>query len=82
MEIRIHPHAQERIIERGSCDAEVIETVIGGEKFPAKFDRVGFRRNFVFNNQWKGHWYSTKQVEAYAVQEQGWLVITAIVRYF
>ena len=82
MEIRIHPHAKERIAERGTCDAEIIETVTGGEKFPAKFGRVGFRRNFIFNSDWKGRRYSTKQVEVYAVQEQGWLVVTTIVKYF
>jgi len=26
--------------------------------------------------------YSTKQVEAYAVEEDGWLVLTVIVKFF
>ena len=82
MSIRIHPHAQERMAERGASDDEIINTVTGGEKFPAKFGRMGFRRNFVFNNEWKGRWYSSKQVEVYAIEEQGWLVVTVIVKYF
>ncbi len=82
MEIRIHPHAKERTVERGALEMEVIETVRGGEKFPAKFGRTGFRRNFAFDGEWKGHRYSTKQLEVYAVEEKGWLVITVIVKYF
>jgi hypothetical protein len=57
--------------------------VIGGEQFPAKFGRTGFRRNFTFQKQWHGQFYATKQVTVFAVpEEDGWLVITVIVRYF
>jgi hypothetical protein len=44
--------------------------------------RSGFRRNFVFRGEWRGRRYDTKQVEAIAVEEDGWLVPTVIVRYF
>jgi len=50
---------------------------------PVKFGRTGFRRNFSFNGTWRGRHYSTKQVEAYAVKEDDdWIVITVITRYF
>lgn len=69
--------------ERGATDAEIVATVREGEQFPAKFDRIGFRRNFVFERSWRGRTYATKQVEVYAVhEEQDWLVITVIVRCF
>ncbi len=81
--VRFHPHALERMEERGATEEEVVSTVEEGERFPAKFGRTGFRRNFSFNGEWRGKRYRTKQVEAYAVQEEGeWLVITVIVRYF
>jgi hypothetical protein len=67
---------------RAHCKREVITTVETGEQFPARFGRVGFRRNFPFNGSWRGRVYATKQVEAYAVEEDGWLVITVLVRYF
>ncbi len=54
-----------------------------GERFPAKYGRVGFRGNNAFNGEWNGRYYSTKQIEAYAVDESGdWLVITVIVKFF
>ena len=82
MDITLHPHAQTRLVERGATEAEVIETVRGGERFPAKFGRTGFRRNFPFNAVWRGRQYATKQIEAFPVEENGWLVITVIVRYY
>jgi len=82
MNVRLHPHAQDRLAERGATEAEVVATVAESERFPAKFGRTGFRRNFPFDAEWQGKYYSTKQAEAYAVEEDGWLVLTVIVRYF
>jgi hypothetical protein len=81
--VELHPHARERADERGVSESEVIATVEAGERFPAKFGRTGFRRNFAFNGVWRGKRYGTKQIEAFAVEEGGhWLVITVVVRYF
>jgi hypothetical protein len=83
MAVRFHPHARERMGERGATEDEVIATVEQGERFQAKFGRTGFRRNFPFDSEWRGKHCGTKQVEAYAVQEgPDWLVITIITRYF
>lgn len=83
MAVRLHPHARERLAERGGAEEEVISTVEQGERFPVKFGRTGFRRNFPFDGEWHGRPYRTKQVEAYAVQEGAdWLVITIITRFF
>lgn len=83
MAIRFHPHAHERMQERGSTEEEVNVTIQSGESFPAKFGRTGFRRNFSFFSEWRGKFYNTKQVEAYAIKEQNdWFVITVITKYF
>ena len=83
MIVRLHAHARDRLAERGATEAEVVAAVQGGEQFPAKFGRTGFRRNFHFDAAWRSRHYGTKQVEAYAVwEDDGWLVITVITRYF
>ena len=83
MQVNFHPHARQRMKERGATENEIKATVEHGEQFPAKFGRTGFRRNFLFENEWRGKHYRTKQVEAYAVQEGAdWLVITIITRCF
>jgi len=68
--------------ERGATQAEVIATVREGERFPAKLGRAGFRRNFPFGETWCGRQYATKQIVAYGVREDGWLVVTVFVKYF
>ena len=82
--VRIHPHARERMAERGATEEEVISSVTGGEEFPAKFGRQGFRRNFSFDGLWRGRRYATKQVEVYAAREgeKDWLAITVVVKYY
>jgi hypothetical protein len=81
--MRLHPHAIARMAERSASAAEVAATVSGGERFPANFGRSGFRRNFPLGGEWRGRIYANKQIEAFAVFEDGdWLVISVIVKYF
>ena len=54
MTIRFHPHALDRMKERGTTDDEVKITIASEESFAAKFGRTGFRRNFSFFNEWRG----------------------------
>ena len=83
MKVRLHPHAQDRMRERGATEEEVVGMIERGERFAAKHRRTGFRCNFPFDGEWNDRRYSTKQVEAYAVEEEGgWLVITVIVKFF
>jgi hypothetical protein len=83
MTVRLHPHATRRLLERGATEAEVVATFDAGERFPAKLGRTGFRRNFPFAGLWGGRRYANKQLEVYAVEEDGcWLVITVLVRYY
>ena len=71
------------MVERGATLVEVEATVAAGERFPARFGRTGFRRNIPFGGDWRGRRYRSKQIEAFAVEEDGdWLVITVLVRYF
>ena len=83
MELTIHPHARERMNERGVSETEVNQTLTDGERFPAKQGRTGFRRNFRFDSRWRDRNYAIKQVEVYAVYEAPkWTVITVLARYF
>ena len=83
MAVRLHPHALERLAERGTTEAEVAVTVRSGEQFPAKFGRTGFRKTFRFESTWQGNSYPMKEVEAIAVREgENWLVITVVTRYY
>jgi hypothetical protein len=81
--MRLHEHARERMLERGATEEEIDLTIRDGERFPAKFGREGFRRNFRFASLWRGRHYVVKQVEAFAIfEDDDWLVISVIVKYF
>jgi hypothetical protein len=83
LKVRLHPHALERLPERGALESEAVATVLEGETFPAKLGRSGFRRNFTYSSYWRGRYYETKQLEAIAVREgEDWLILTVITRYF
>lgn len=82
MNVRLHPHARDRLHERGATEKEVVATVERGERFTAKHGRMGFRCNFPFDGEWNNRRYATKQIEAYVIEEDGWLVITVIVKFF
>ena len=83
MDIWIHPHAEERMAERGATAREIKEVVEEGRQFPAKFGRVGFRHNFSFNTTWRNKKYKTKQVEVIGSKEQDvFVIITILVKYF
>lgn len=80
---RLHPHAAARAIERGATEPEILATVTGGETFPAKHGRTGFRRNFPGPWDWRNRIFDTKQIEVYAVHADGdWLAITVLVKFF
>ena len=51
MAVRFHPHAVQRMAERGASPEEATATVEQGEEFPAQYGRTGFRRNFSFASQ-------------------------------
>ena len=81
MKIQIHPHAAQRIRERGATVARVREAVLLGQQSPAKFGRVVFRRVFDFGQRWNGQHYAKQQIDAFATtMNGGWLVVT--VKYF
>ena len=82
-DVVIDPHARERMAERGASEDEVVATVLHGERFPAKYGRTGFRRNFRFDGLRRGRRYAMKQLEVFAVEENGgWVVVTVIARFF
>lgn len=81
--VRIHPHARDRMSIRGANEAEIRRTIEQGERFPAKHGRTGFRRNFAGPWHRNDRRFDTKQLEVYAVwEDEDWLAITVIVKYF
>ena len=82
MSIKFHHHAKERMKERGATVEEVNKAVLQGEKFTAKYNRIGFRYKLHKKSIIDGRIYSSKLLEVYAAEENNDLIIlTVIVKY-
>jgi len=76
-------HALGQMDERGASRFEVEETLLRGEKIPAKKERQAYRLNFQYNNVWAGKFYAIKQVMPIVkTEENRTIVITVYVFYF
>ena len=84
MRVRLHPHAAQRLRERGATATEAKRTVRTGSRSPAKFGRTEFVARFPFGKMWLGKKYATKQVHAIAAPQgpDDWLIVTVIVKFF
>jgi hypothetical protein len=83
MKVKFHPHAIQRMGERGATQLQVTNTVLTGPSSPAKFGRTRFRKAFPFNAQWNSKYYASKQIDAFAAKmSYGWFVISVIVKYY
>ncbi|MHB1377758.1 MAG: DUF4258 domain-containing protein [Candidatus Humimicrobiaceae bacterium] len=78
-----HQHSILRMSERGVSLEEVQDAIVTGEKFMGKFERTGYRKNFVINGIWKDKRYNIKRVEVYTVlEDKNLIVVTVIAKYF
>lgn len=82
MDIRLHPHARIRMVERGATENEARETIETRERFPAEFAGTDFWKDFVFQVEWNGQYYINKANRSICEEDDGWTVISLIVRYF
>ena len=64
--IKLHSHAQDRLLERGASETEVIATVEEGECFPAK----------------KGRYYQVKQVMPIIAEELDRFLVVSVYVFF
>ncbi len=83
MAIIIHPHALQRMEERGASNEEVRLTIEMGQVSPARFGRQRYGMTFSFRNYWRTQFYKYKHIEAYCVIDgDDIIVVTVVVKYF
>lgn len=83
MAILIHPHALQRMQERGASEEEIQKAIESGRVLPAKFGRKIYRMMFPHGDYWRGQFFKHKQLEVYGVDEgEDIIVVTVVVKYF
>jgi hypothetical protein len=83
MAIIIHPHALERMEERGVTKDEIYEAIETGIALPAKQGRTCYSKTFPYGCAWHDRYFGNKLVKIYGVTEgSDIIVVTVIVKYF
>jgi hypothetical protein len=54
------PHAREKMLDRGAAESEVEATIRKSAPEPARKGRMIFRKNFPFNDYWRGKHFTIK----------------------
>jgi hypothetical protein len=81
--LEFSPHAREKMLDRGASEREVETAIRTGSSEPARTGRVMFRKNFMFDRQWRWRHYTVKQVAPIVAEESDRLVVvTVFVHYF
>lgn len=76
-------HAKEQSRYRGCADEEIKDTIQTVAWEPAELGRLQCRKDFVYNRQWNGKQYKTKQIRPiFAEEKDKIIVITVYVYYF
>ena len=76
-------HVARRMIERGTTEHEIQQTIRDGRQVPAREGKIAFRLNLRFEKTWKGKYYGTKQVMVIVSEKPDrYVVITVLTFYF
>jgi len=80
--IKFSQHALDNITDRGTSKEEIEMAIRTGECLPAKKGRLAFRKNFSYNDVWKGKFYQAKQVMPIVVEEPDRFVVVTVYVFF
>ena len=80
--IRLSGHARLQLPFRGATEEEIIETIRSKPWSLAEFGRLECRKDSVFDKEWNGKIYATKQIRPIFVEEQTEIVIVTVYTYY
>lgn len=76
-------HALDQMPDRGATRDEVEVAIRIGERAPARGKRISLRKNFSFDQEWKGKKYAIKQVMPLVIEESDKIIVVTVhVFYF
>ena len=80
--VRLTNHVREQAIERGTNEAEIIDTIIRGNRQPAKNGRFKYEATFQYNSNWQGKSYSLKKVVPIVAETDAELVVITVYTFY
>ena len=82
IQIRLSAHARNQVARRGVNESEVISAIRTSPWQPAELGRLECRKDFAYQSEWNGTFYSTKQVRPIFVKEAEEIVVVTVYSYF
>ncbi len=80
--IRLSGHAREQCLFRGATEEEIIETIRTTPWNMVRAGRFDCRLDLVYEAEWNGKFYATKQVRPIFVEADEIVVITVYVYHY
>ena len=80
--IYLSGHARQQLGFRGASEQDVIESIRTSTWEPAELGRLECRKNFAFNAEWNGKYYSTRQIRPIFVEEPDEIVVVTVYVYY
>jgi hypothetical protein len=80
--IRLSAHALSYTTKRGFAVREVEEAIQTSPWRPAANGRLECRKDFVYNGEWNGKFYATKQVRPIFVDEEAEIIVVTVYVYY
>ena len=82
MKIIIEPHTLARAHERGASKDEIYEVISEGIVIPAKSNRIGKYKIFIFKQERNSIYYEQKRVEVYYTIENNKIIIVTVYVFY
>ncbi|MBZ8181618.1 DUF4258 domain-containing protein [Oscillatoria salina] len=80
--VRLSAHARGYLNKRGFTVAEVEEAIRTSSWSIADRERLQCRKNFSFNQEWNGKFYTTKQVKPIFVEKDTEIIVVTVYTYY
>ena len=80
--IRLSGHARKQLQFRGATEQEVVEAILTEPWGSAELGRLDCRKSHLFNAEWNGHYYGTRQVRPIFVDEPDEIVVVTVYVYY
>ncbi len=80
--IRLSHHAREQLAFRGTTEEEIGQAIRSAPWQAAELQRIGCRKNFLYQQMWHGKLYATKQVRPIFVEERDEIVVVTVYVYY
>jgi hypothetical protein len=82
MEIQIDSHTRKRAAERGTNEEEIHDVLASGFFIPAKYNRLGKAKIYLFRKERHRTYYEQKRVEVYYLVENNRIVVVTVYVFY